>query len=53
MFTAGYLLFVGIFTLAFWLLIFLSGFALPYAITVWTMHKIRTRGKKKDHKVVS
>ena len=40
MFLGGFLLFLFIFTMAFWILIFLAGFALPYAITVWAMHKM-------------
>jgi hypothetical protein len=41
MFTAGFLLFLAIFTLAFWVLLFLSAFALPYAITVYIMEKMK------------
>jgi hypothetical protein len=41
MFLGGFLLFLLIFVMAFWILIFLAGFALPYAITVWVMHKIK------------
>lgn len=43
MFTAGFLLFLAIFGLAFWVLIFLSAFALPYAITVYVMEKMKAR----------
>jgi len=46
MYTAGFLLFLAIFTLAFWVLIFLSAFALPYAMTVWAIDKIKNRNKK-------
>lgn len=42
--TAGFLLFLGIFTLAFWVLLFLSAFALPYAITLYVIEKMK--GKK-------
>ena len=41
MFTAGFLLFVLIFSLAFWVLIFLSAFALPYAVTMFVMEKLK------------
>jgi len=40
MFLGGFLLFLVIFTMAFWILIFLAGFALPYALTVWVKNKI-------------
>ena len=40
MFDPGFLLFLAIITMAFWLLIFLAGFALPYALTVWLRNKI-------------
>jgi len=43
MFTAGFLLFVAIFSLAFWVLIFLSAFALPYAITMYFIEKMKTK----------
>jgi hypothetical protein len=43
MFTAGFLLFVLIFSLAFWVLIFLSAFALPYAITMYFVEKMKTK----------
>ena len=46
MFTAGFLLFVLIFALAFWVLIFLSAFALPYAITLYFKEKMK--GKKTE-----
>lgn len=41
MFTAGFLLFLIIFCMAFWILLFLAGFALPYAITVWAANKLK------------
>lgn len=41
MFLGGFLLFLVIFVMAFWILIFLAGFALPYAITVWAAHKLK------------
>jgi len=40
MYLGGFLLFVLIFVMAFWILLFLTGFALPYAITVWVKHKL-------------
>ena len=40
MFLGGFLLFLVIIVMAFWILIFLAGFALPYALTVWAMHKM-------------
>ncbi len=43
MFTAGFLLFLAIFTLAFWVLLFLSAFALPYAITVYFIEKMKAK----------
>lgn len=46
MFTAGFLLFLAIFTLAFWVLLFLSAFALPYAITIYIIDKVK--GKKDE-----
>ncbi|MFT6166117.1 MAG: hypothetical protein ACJAV5_001302 [Vicingaceae bacterium] len=46
MYTAGFLLFIGIFSLAFWVLIFLSAFALPYAITMYVIEMLK--GKKAD-----
>ena len=39
MFLGGFLLFLVIMVMAFWILMFLGGFALPYAITVWAKHK--------------
>lgn len=42
--TAGFLLFLIIFSLAFWVLIFLSAFALPYSITMYVIEKLK--GKK-------
>tara|TARA_R100001015_G_C4609408_1_gene164693 strand:+ start:552 stop:713 length:162 start_codon:yes stop_codon:yes gene_type:complete len=44
MFTAGFLLFLVIFGLAFWVLLFLSAFALPFAITQYVIEKFK--GKK-------
>ena len=44
MFTAGFLLFIIIFGLAFWVLLFLSAFALPYAITQYVIEKLSNRG---------
>ena len=41
MFTAGFLLFLVIFGLAFWVLLFLSAFALPYAITMFVVEKLK------------
>ncbi|MEQ8908223.1 MAG: hypothetical protein RIC95_03455 [Vicingaceae bacterium] len=41
MFTAGFLLFLAIFTLAFWVLLFLSAFALPYALTMYVVEKLK------------
>tara|TARA_B100000965_G_C19512832_1_gene722744 strand:- start:250 stop:414 length:165 start_codon:yes stop_codon:yes gene_type:complete len=41
MFTAGFLLFLAIFSLAFWVLIFLSAFALPYSITMYVVEKLK------------
>ena len=41
MFTAGFLLFLAIFVLAFWVLLFLSAFALPYAITMYVIEKLK------------
>ena len=41
MFTAGFLLFLVIFGLAFWVLLFLSAFALPYAITQFVIEKLK------------
>ncbi|MDB9775088.1 hypothetical protein OAB47_02520 [Vicingaceae bacterium] len=46
MFTGGFLLFLAIFGLAFWVLIFLSAFALPYAITMFVIEKLK--GKKAE-----
>lgn len=39
--TAGFLLFLAIFSLAFWVLLFLSAFALPYAITMYVIDKLK------------
>jgi hypothetical protein len=39
--TAGFLLFIAIFSLAFWVLLFLSAFALPYAITMYVIDKLK------------
>jgi len=41
MFTAGFLLFLAIFVLAFWVLLFLSAFALPYAITMYVIENLK------------
>lgn len=41
MFLGGFLLFLFIFVMAFWILLFLSAVALPYAITQWVMHKLK------------
>jgi len=46
MYTAGFLLFIGIFGLAFWVLIFLSAFALPYAITTYFIEKMKSKKKE-------
>lgn len=46
MFLGGFLLFLLIFVMAFWVLLFLTAFALPYAITVWLMHKLRPAGSE-------
>ncbi|MBD99210.1 MAG: hypothetical protein CMO34_05140 [Verrucomicrobia bacterium] len=43
MFTGGFLLFLAIFSLAFWVLIFLSAFALPYSITLYVMEKLKRK----------
>jgi hypothetical protein len=43
MFLGGFLLFLAIFTLAFWVLIFLSAVALPYAITQYVMEKFKKK----------
>jgi hypothetical protein len=43
MYTAGFLLFIAIFGLAFWVLIFLSAFALPYAITTYFIEKMKSK----------
>ena len=40
MFLGGFLLFLFIFFMAFWILLFLSAFALPYAVTQWLLHKL-------------
>ncbi len=44
--TAGFLLFLAIFSLAFWVLLFLSAFALPYAITMYVIDKLK--GNKEE-----
>ena len=41
MFLGGFLLFLFIFVMAFWILLFLSAFALPYAITQWVIGKFK------------
>ena len=48
MFLGGFLLFLIIITMAFWLLIFLAGFALPYSLTVWVMHKLNPKKAEKS-----
>jgi len=48
MFTAGLALFLFIITMAFWMLIFLAGFALPYAITVYIIHKLKPAVKEEE-----
>ncbi len=53
MFTGGFLLFLAIFGLAFWMLIFLAGFALPYAITVWVADKLKRGSKEEDQEIVA
>jgi len=50
MYTSGFLLFIGIFGLAFWVLIFLSAFALPYALTVYVIEALKT--KKADQEEI-
>ncbi|MBL4710287.1 MAG: hypothetical protein JKY48_17790 [Flavobacteriales bacterium] len=47
MYTAGFLLFIAIFSLAFWVLIFLSAFALPYAITTYFVEKLKSKKAEK------
>ncbi len=52
MFLGGYLLFLFIMVMAFWIFIFLAGFALPYALTVWAMHKLnpeKSEAQATDH----
>lgn len=39
----GLLLALAIITMAFWILIFLTGVALPYAITVWVKEKLSSK----------
>jgi predicted membrane protein len=51
MFTAGFLLFLGIFTLAFWVLLFLSAFALPYALTIYMIEKFK--GSKSEEETTA
>lgn len=47
--TAGFLLFLAIFSLAFWVLLFLSAFALPYAITMYVIEKLRgNKGEEQE-----
>jgi hypothetical protein len=48
MFLGGFLLFLLIFVMAFWILIFLAGFALPYSLTVWLKHKINPMPTEKE-----
>ena len=40
MFLGGFLLFLIIFVMAFWILLFLTAIALPYAIGTWIKYKI-------------
>lgn len=51
MFTAGFLLFLVIFGLAFWVLLFLSAFALPFAITQYVIEKLK--GSSDDAEAVT
>ena len=46
MFTGGLFLFLFIFLMAFWLLLFLTAFALPYSITLWVINKFRPAKEK-------
>jgi hypothetical protein len=48
MFTAGFLLFLAIFSLAFWVLLFLSAFALPYALTMYVVEKLKGGSDSED-----
>ena len=48
MFLGGFLLFLIIFGMAFWILLFLTGFALPYAITVWVAHKLKPQDTEEE-----
>jgi predicted membrane protein len=52
MYLGGFLLFLAIMSMAFWLLIFLTAIALPYAITVWAMHKINPSAAESDAEAV-
>ena len=50
MYLLGFLLFLLIFVMAFWILIFLAGFALPYSITVWVKNKIKpAQSDREEH----
>lgn len=51
MFTAGFLIFIVIFGLAFWVLLFLSAFALPFAITQYVIEKFK--GKSEEAEAVA
>jgi len=48
MFLGGFLLLVFIFAMAFWILFFLAGFALPYALTVWLKHKFNPEAVEEE-----
>jgi len=48
MFLGGFLLFLFIIIMAFWILIFLAGFALPYSLTVWAVHKLSPKKPETD-----
>jgi hypothetical protein len=48
MFTGGLFLFLFIFLMAFWLLLFLGAFALPYSITLWAINKFKPKTEKSD-----
>jgi hypothetical protein len=48
MFLGGFLLFLFIFLMAFWILLFLSAFALPYAVTQWLLHKLNPTPSDED-----
>ena len=48
MFLGGFLLFLFIFLMAFWILFFLAGFALPYALTVWVINKFKPASTEEE-----